>query len=229
MDLPTFFKILCIIIIVSSYIYDFTKSRKTKLLQSGNLKPCQLNGITVKEYEHAHELECIALYEELEKNNQIPSNDKDKFVDYLKNQKDTKWVFIHEGNVIATCGINQIDEVILFLYGLVKPSYQKKGIGNFMLCLRVMEVYKLKKLDCYAIILNATKKSYKYYKKLGFSPIDKKNKLRLKDHKKGINDFQNGIYKSYQLISWVTKNELHDIHKVLVHNLKNKTNKQTLN
>lgn len=109
---------------------------------------------------------CVEIYQAIETLGQIPGGMVDDFVDYLESVDVDQRVFVilSGETIVATCGLKSFDSSVFLLYGLIHPSFQKKGLGAVMLALRAEELSSTKDM----IALSPTKYSTPYYKRLGF-------------------------------------------------------------
>ena len=125
-----------------------------------------IGNLSFRFYKPEDKESCVQIYKSIEDLKQIPSGMVDEFIEYLEAVGVDQRVFIIQSGdeIIATCGLKSFETSIFLLYGLIKPEYQKRGLGGLMLSLRAEELAGNRDM----IALNPTDYSEPYYKRYGF-------------------------------------------------------------
>lgn len=154
-----------IVLVSSSWISAFLKKSNSTVSAKAFSIPT-VPDLSFRFYKAEDKARCIEIYEAIEAQSQIPNGMVDEFVDYLNSEDEEQKIFIIQSGkeIIATCGVKNLETSIFLLYGLVKPEYQRKGLGAVMLALRSEELSGEQNM----IGLNPTEHSEPYYKRYGF-------------------------------------------------------------
>ena len=160
-------------------------------------KPCSIPDLSFRFFRSDDLESCLNIYREIEALEQIPAGHEEEFKNsLLTSDNDYKFFVIHSGEEqIALCGVRSDSESIFLLYGLIKPAFQKKGLGPVMLALRAQELWENQGV----IILSPTDKSEPYYERLGFNTVYfYEDELLLKDDERV--DQNDEAYRRHMLV-----------------------------
>lgn len=148
---------------------------------------------------------CLDIYRVLEENEQLPAGYIDEYELYIKSNTGDRKFFVVESNseVIATCGfIQEGYDTFHLIYGLIKPEFQRRGLGAIMFAIRAIELESSKGM----IGLTPTDSSKIYYERYGFETFYFFGNEILKEDDEKV-DINNDDCKRIMLIS-ITKDDI---------------------
>ena len=152
------------------FIYEFVVNSSFKndypQLNHEAFKQCEIPDLSFHPYSSDDLGVCLEIYRELEDLGQLPKGHIEEYQSYLEECIPGLKLFIikSKGKVIATCGLRDTEFTYHLVYGLVKPEFQRKGLGSLMLAARLLEVDSFNK----SVGLSPIDSSVNYYSKYGF-------------------------------------------------------------
>jgi len=138
-----------------------------------------------RRYQPADLQQCLEIYE-LNRPGRFPDKMEPSYARVLEEQTSYTLVAERDGRIVATGGIEYWGRknVSTLSFGLVHPAFQGKGIGAALVLSR------LALLNTYApihhVFIFAVRKSFGYYRRLGFRPFNPWKDVDGNEHPSGL-------------------------------------------
>jgi hypothetical protein len=173
------------------------------------LKKCKLKNLSFRFYKPEDEDTCLQIYRDNEQLQTIPENCESDYLKWLRGDTGTRFIIQRKGEIIASCGMTIDHNLVFLIYGLISPKYQKLGLGTVMLALRTLQLAPTNEKN--HLVLNATKHSFNYYLRYGFTDLAKYENANPEDIKKKM---INPEYDHFSMLLPLNNNDLKALRKI---------------